>query len=98
MMLKETLCKCMELGKNSYLLGTDEKKSRYFKNGVFLGKNMCPFFGICIDSKISLLKTFANFPGVVHGPIQINGKSATVVNATGTECLEEVNIGSTEQG
>ena len=40
MMLKETLCKCMELGKNSYLLGTDEKKSRYFKNGVFLGKTV----------------------------------------------------------
>ena len=98
MMLKETLCKCMELGKNSYLLGTDDKNPDISKTECFWAKNMCPFFGICIESKISLLKTFANFPGVVHGPIQINGKSATVVNATGTECLEEVNIGSTEQG
>ena len=70
------------------------KKIQIFQTRSVFGQKHVSFFW----NLYPLLKTFANFPGVVHGPIQINGKSATVVNATGTECLEEVNIGSTEQG
>ena len=53
MMLKETLCKCMELGKNSYLLGTDDKNPDISKTECFWAKT-CVLFSEFVSNQRSL--------------------------------------------
>ena len=53
MMLKETLCKCMELGKNSYLLGTDDKNPDISKTECFWAKT-CVLFWEFVSNQRSL--------------------------------------------